>query len=182
MPNGGRTSSDEASPLLGSRPGHRRFASVASLKSIHVPQAHDKSTIINLICLVILLASSAGGFLQIPQARLIEDVLCHEYYNRADSLAVPIDEKLCKVESIQGELAYILAITSALSAGVGLLATFPWSLVADRYLKRSKTSYIYSGLQLMRTLGLGGNQYSLCVLRVSPYSPGPVPQRPDVIV
>lgn len=133
MPNEDRTSSDEASPLLGSRPGHRRFASVASLKSIHVPQVHGKSTIINLICLTVLLASGAGGFLQIPQARLIEDVLCHEYYDKAQSLNAPIDEELCKVESIQGDLAYILAITSALSAGVGLVATFPWSFVADRY-------------------------------------------------
>lgn len=160
-----RTSSNEASPLLGSRPGHRRFASVASLKSIHVPQAHDKTTIVNLLCLIVLLASSAGGFLQIPQARLIEDVLCHEYYDRAQSLEVPIDEKLCKVESIQSELAYILAITSALSAGLGLVATFPWSLVADRYGLTSKTR---SGLKLMRTLGLGANRWFLCVLRVKP--------------
>lgn len=133
MPDETRRSSDEASPLLGSRPGHRRFASVASLSSIHVPQAHEKTTIVNLLCLIILLGAGAGGFLQIPQARLIEDILCHEYYGRAQSLNVPIDEKLCKVESIQGELAYILAITSALSAGLGLVATFPWSLVADRY-------------------------------------------------
>lgn len=128
-----RISSSEASPLLGPRPSHRRFASVASITSIHVPQVHKKSTIINLICFTILLASSAGGFLQIPQARLIEDVLCHDYYNRAQSLDVPIDEKLCKAEWIQAELAYIMAITSALSAGLGLVATFPWSLVADRY-------------------------------------------------
>ncbi|KAJ4405922.1 hypothetical protein N0V82_010222 [Gnomoniopsis sp. IMI 355080] len=148
MPEEDRTSSDEASPLLGSRPGHRRFASVASLKSIHVPQAHEKSTIINLICLAILLASGAGGFTQIPQARLIENVLCHEYYDRAQSLDVPIDEKLCKVESIQGDLAYIIAITSALSAGVGLVATFPWSLVADRVGRKPVLSVCLAGSTL----------------------------------
>ncbi|KAJ4397730.1 hypothetical protein N0V93_001965 [Gnomoniopsis smithogilvyi] len=148
MPDEDRISSDEASPLLGSRPGHRRFASVASLKSIHVPQVHKKSTIINLICLTILLASSSGGFLQIPQARLIEDVLCHEYYDSAKSLDVPIDEQLCKAESIQGDLAYIIAITSALSAGVGFAATFPWSLVADKVGRKPVLSLCLAGLTL----------------------------------
>lgn len=159
MTSEGRPSTDEASPLLGNRPGHRRFASVASIKSIHIPQVHKKSTIINLICLTVLLASGAGGLLMIPQARLIEDVLCHDYYNRAQSLDVPIDEKLCKAEWIQAELAYIMAITSALSAGLGLVATFPWSLVADRFVLLTVQCRPFS---LMIVLGLGENRCWRC--------------------
>lgn len=128
-------SSDEASPLLGSsrpRPGHRRFTSLASIKSIHIPQVHKKATILNLLSLVILLAASAGGFLQLPQAQIVEDILCHQYYNEMESLNKPIDDDLCKIEAISADLAFTLAIASALTAGVGLLATFPWSFVADR--------------------------------------------------
>lgn len=92
----------------------------------------------------------------IPQARLIEDVLCHDYYNRAQSLDVPIDEKQCKAEWIQAELAYIIAITSALSAGLGLVATFPWSLVADRFVSLAMWTTVDS--HLMTILGSGGNR------------------------
>lgn len=101
----------------------------------------------------------------IPQARLIEDVLCHDYYNRAQSLDVPIDEKLCKAEWIQAELAYIMAITSALSAGVGLVATFPWSLVADRFVSLTMSTNFDSHLTTI--LELGENRCFLCLWRVS---------------
>lgn len=129
------SSSDEASPLLGSsrpRPGHRRFTSLASITSVHIPQVHKKATILNLLSLVISLAAAAGGFLQLPQAQIVEDILCHQYYDEMGSLYTPIDDDLCKIEAISAELAFTLAIVSALSAGVGLLATFPWSFVADR--------------------------------------------------
>lgn len=94
----------------------------------------------------------------IPQARLIEDVLCHDYYNRAQSLDVPIDEKLCKAEWIQAELAYIMAITSALSAGLGLVATFPWSLLADRFDSLTAWTVFNSHLMTILILELGGNR------------------------
>lgn len=126
---------DEASPLLGTsrpRPGHRRFTSLVSIRSIHIPQVQNKVTILNLLSLVILLAASAGGFLQLPQAQIVEDILCHQYYNEMGSLDTPIDDNLCKIDAISGELAYTLAIGSALTAGAGLLATFPWSVMADR--------------------------------------------------
>lgn len=135
MRNDEHSSSDEASPLLGSsrpRPGHRRFTSLASITSIHIPQVHNKATILNLLALVILLASSSGGFLMLPQAQIVEDILCHQYYDEMESLNTPIDADLCKIDAISAELAFTLAIVSALSAGVGLLATFPWSFVADR--------------------------------------------------
>lgn len=82
-----------------------------------------------------LLASASGGFLAIPTTRLIEDVLCREYYSELNidlDRGAPIDEGLCKTESIQSNLSFILAIQSAAIATVSLLAAFPWSLAADR--------------------------------------------------
>lgn len=137
MPDEHSTSAAETAPLLGQRrrPSHRRFPSVASITtSIHIPQVHNKTTILRLLNLIILLAGSAAGFLNLPQAQVIEYVVCHEYYDKLQSLPnTPIDEELCKADAISAELAFILAITSALTAGVGLVATFPWSVIADRY-------------------------------------------------
>ncbi|CAN8101424.1 unnamed protein product [Discula destructiva] len=145
-----RIPSDEGAPLLGSRPrlSHRRLTSAVSIRNIHIPKAHSKTTIVNLLSLVILLACTATGFLQLPQAQIIEDVICHEYYDKLKSLDTPIDEELCKVESISAELAFVLAITSTLSAVVGLVTTFPWSVVADRIGRKPVLSLSLVGLTL----------------------------------
>lgn len=130
MAGEGRISSDsvtESSPLLGSGP----VPAVTETQSL---RAHNRRIFL-LSLFVNLLASSAGGFLGIPQTRLVEDVLCHEYYGRALSLDVPIDEDLCKAEPIQSDLSYIIAMQAALIAGVSLAAAFPWSLAADRYVR-----------------------------------------------
>jgi hypothetical protein len=134
----GRRNLDESRALLGDRPrppGHHHAAapSVTSLTNVRIPKVHKNSTIVNILCLVMFMAASAGGFLGIPQARIIEDALCHEYYGKAKSLDSPIDENLCKVESIQSNLAFILAVSLALSSCVQFISAFPWTLVADRY-------------------------------------------------
>lgn len=132
----------ESSPLLADGP--RRPPSTTSITNdhihIHIPKVHNKNTIVNLLCLIMFMAASSGGFLGIPQARIIEDVLCQSYYGSGKARKQvldghdSIDEDLCKLESIQSELVFILAISSALNAITGFVAAFPWSLVADRYM------------------------------------------------
>jgi hypothetical protein len=63
---------------------------------------------------------------------LIEDILCHHYYD-VKSSGQPIEERLCKEDAIQKQLAYILAIQTSLFAIVGFVAAFPWGLAADKY-------------------------------------------------
>lgn len=135
----GTDGADESSPLIGNnnrtrprRPPHRPTLSVASITSITIPKAHDHTTFITLLCILIFAANSAGGFIEIPQARLIEDVLCRQYYERLQTDTGPIGEEMCKIEPVQSKMAFILALISALNAIVGFCAAFPWSLVADR--------------------------------------------------
>ncbi|KUJ23460.1 MFS general substrate transporter [Mollisia scopiformis] len=136
----GELDGGESSPLLSDQPRRVRQPSVTSNTNVlvHIPEARHKNAIVNLACLIMFMAASSGGFLGIPQARIIEDVLCHKYYDvgKAQMKALDgkdsIDEDMCKLESIQSELAFILAIQSALSAIIGFIAAFPWSLVADR--------------------------------------------------
>lgn len=130
---------DEFSPLISNnnkakprRPAHRSVLSVTSITSIQIPKAHNHTALITLICLIVFFGNSAGGFIEIPQARLVENILCQQYYNRLHADGGPIDDEMCKVEPVQSKMAFILAILAALNAIVGFWAAFPWSLVADR--------------------------------------------------
>ncbi|KAI1818184.1 major facilitator superfamily transporter [Poronia punctata] len=92
------------------------------------PRHHEQGTVINALCIVIFIICCSGGFTQLPLTRLMEDILCHRYYGIEDF----IDESMCKVDGVQKELAYILAIKSTLFAVVGCVAAFPWGVAADR--------------------------------------------------
>ncbi|KAI1807049.1 MFS general substrate transporter [Daldinia bambusicola] len=128
----------ETAPLLSAsqrptRPSHRTRLSVTSLRSVHVPKIHNGRTIVNLLCIIILVSSSSTGFVGIPETRLLEDAACRQYYSLPDRTAAgPIDEKQCKVDAIQNKVAFILAIQSSADAAAGFLAAFPWGLAADR--------------------------------------------------
>lgn len=134
---------DESSPLLGKRPAHRPTRSVASLASLQIlplpHNTHDHTAFITVLCALVFTANSAGGFIDLPLARLVEDVLCHQYFAESlgrrptDAGRPLLDEGRCKVEPVQTKMAFILALMSALTAVVGFFAAFPWSLVADRY-------------------------------------------------
>ncbi|XDG08372.1 hypothetical protein ABKA04_007987 [Annulohypoxylon sp. FPYF3050] len=125
----------ESSPLLTNtqprRPPHRSRLSVASIASVHVPKVHNGWTIVNFLCAIALLASSASGFINIPVTRIVEDVVCRQYHG-VQGAGSPIDEKQCKDDSIQSKVAFIMALSSSFDSAVGFLAAFPWGLAADR--------------------------------------------------
>lgn len=163
---------DESTPLVGAsrtkprRPRHRPTLSVASLTSITIPKAHDHTTFINLLCLLVFAANTAGGFADIPQVRLIEDAVCQQYYDKLQANVGPIDEELCKIEPVQTKVAFILAILFALTAIVGFCSAFPWSVVADRYLCTPSPSPVNSTKHLDRigrkpvmALGVAGESF-----------------------
>lgn len=131
----------ETAPLLEvhppRRPSHRpthSVTSVASLRNIHVPKVHNGGTIVKFLCVLVLIATSAGGFTDTPTLRIIEDIVCRDYYSDNGSLRPDeqIDEKLCKVNIIQTHVQDIMSIMAMLVAIVGFFAAFPWGLAADR--------------------------------------------------
>ena len=115
------------------RPSHQPILSVTSSANEPVPKVRSGTAIINLLCAVLFIAASANGFATVPLTRIVEDVVCRQYYGQEQSLEEPIDEKLCKLEAIQSEVAFLFAITGMCEALVGFLAAFPWGIVADRY-------------------------------------------------
>ncbi|ORY57232.1 major facilitator superfamily transporter [Pseudomassariella vexata] len=131
---------DPQIPLLTSdeprRPEHRptlSALSVASIKIIRVPKVHSSDTIVFLLCGIILVASTSSGFASIPFTRIVEHILCRQYYDQVNVDGGPIDEKFCKTESIQSKMAFIFAIAGMLDSVVEFFAAFPWGIAADRF-------------------------------------------------
>ncbi|KAJ2966801.1 hypothetical protein NUW58_g10580 [Xylaria curta] len=140
-----RDSLEDASELASLLPDsperrHRRYrdnlsissiSSIASSISSLYTSPPRKSNVANILYFIIFISCYSGGFFELSLTRLIEDLICHEYYN-VKSLTEPIDESLCKEDAIQKHLAYLLAVTSVLYSIVGFVAAFPWGLAADK--------------------------------------------------
>ncbi|KAB8223906.1 major facilitator superfamily domain-containing protein [Aspergillus novoparasiticus] len=104
---------EETSPLLGS----------PQLRA----SGWTPSVLTYLVICNFLLAGS-GAFIGLPLIRLIEDNLCRRYIQQGSSL----DERLCKTDQIQSELAYLNGSLLLVEALVGLVVAFPFGVLADR--------------------------------------------------
>jgi hypothetical protein len=96
----------------------------------HTAPSHSNTTILNLICGVLFLAASATGLVNVPLTKLVEDAVCRQYYGRPAS--EDIDEQLCKLETIQSDVAFIFARMGMCEAVVALFTALPWGIAADR--------------------------------------------------
>lgn len=129
----------EGQHSLGSRSSRRRVQWKKSwvpwqrLGSRHAFDAFRPTTpfaiVVLLACLKATLFSSGILFLT-PLFRLVEDAICHVHYQK--DLAEPIEEKECKVDEIQSQLAYLLGTGAVIGALVTLVVAFPYGVLADR--------------------------------------------------
>lgn len=121
---------EETSPLLGS----------PQLRASGWP-----SSVLTYLVICNFLLAGSGAFIGLPLTRLIEDNLCRRYVQQGSS----IDERLCKTDKIQSELAYLngsLLLVEALvgkywfvhlypqrlTEDTGLVVAFPFGVLADR--------------------------------------------------
>ncbi|KAK1585263.1 major facilitator superfamily transporter [Colletotrichum navitas] len=144
-----------SSPLRLKRPGTGRSRTESLIKAaaaIHVPKLHNADAIAALFCAIIGIGCSASGLWVVPSTRLLEDVVCREYYGvlgSGDASADgPIDERQCKEDVIQSKVAMLFAVYATLEAAVGALATFPWGIIADRFGRRKVFSLAVLGIIL----------------------------------
>ncbi|KAI1177378.1 major facilitator superfamily domain-containing protein [Nemania sp. FL0916] len=155
---------DEASELASLLPSpeerprhrlHRENLSVSSTTSTissvfapqFVPQPQKKAAVTNILYFITFIASYAGGFVDLPFTRLVEDLICHDYYDVKRS-SEPIDESLCKEDSIQKQLAYVLAVQSTLFSIVAFVAAFPWGFAADKIGRKPIVAVAMAGMFL----------------------------------
>jgi len=93
-------------------------------------QARKPGTIILLLSLMMFAITTSGMMILVPLFRLLEDALCHVYYKKDPS--EHIEERLCKVDGVQSELAYLGGWGTMLGSVIGMLAALPYGVLADR--------------------------------------------------
>ncbi|KAG7139286.1 MFS efflux pump atnC like protein [Verticillium longisporum] len=156
----------EGQHSLGSRSSRRRVQWKKSwvpwqrLGSRHAFDAFRPTTpfaiVVLLACLKATLFSSGILFLT-PLFRLVEDAICHVHYQK--DLAEPIEEKECKVDEIQSQLAYLLGTGAVIGALVTLVVAFPYGVLADRLGRKPAFFLAYLGI----LLGFGWAPFVLSV-------------------
>ncbi|EEY17274.1 conserved hypothetical protein [Verticillium alfalfae VaMs.102] len=112
--------------------------------------------VVLLACLKATLFSSGILFLT-PLFRLVEDAICHVHYQK--DLSEPIEEKECKVDEIQSQLAYLLGTGAVIGALVTLVVAFPYGVLADRLGRKPAFFLAYLGI----LLGFGWAPFVLSV-------------------
>ncbi|KAK4447310.1 general substrate transporter [Podospora aff. communis PSN243] len=109
-------------------------------------QARKPKTIVLLLAILLFTVTTSGMLIIVPIFRLIEDAVCHSYYKKDHS--EKIDERLCKVDEVQGLLAYLGGWAAMLNTVIGLIATLPYGVLADRIGRKPTFILAYIGILL----------------------------------
>ncbi|KAL1898513.1 hypothetical protein Sste5346_003417 [Sporothrix stenoceras] len=139
-------------------------------------QAQRPGSVIALVAILLFFLVFAATLALVPIMRLVEDAICRRYYglNYGDNGgSVPgnstvsfnthkqflendfnsgivngTDERMCKVDAVQSELAWLGGVVSVTEAIFGLLASFPWALLSDRIGRKSVFRISFIGVTL----------------------------------
>ncbi|KAI0433143.1 major facilitator superfamily domain-containing protein [Xylaria sp. FL1042] len=82
-----------------------------------------------LVLFLLLLVNLTNGISNIPLNRLLERRLCRAYYDTDHD----VDEKLCKVDSVQQDLAWIMGSFETLWIVGDFVMTIPLTFLSERY-------------------------------------------------
>lgn len=94
------------------------------------------------VFLLAFLADIGGSLTDTPSVRLLEMAVCRDYYRIHDPSVIGepplsyVDEKLCKLDPIQVELAYLKAVKGLISTIPGILFSVPYGRLSDRIGRR----------------------------------------------
>ncbi|MCJ1352665.1 MAG: hypothetical protein MMC33_002649 [Icmadophila ericetorum] len=110
-----------------------------------------------LVIAVTILVNLPGLLQDAPQLRILEDILCKKYYQRIDATKIidgKIDEALCKIELVQGEVATLRGWVTFTATLPGLFLAIPLGWWADKYGRKWLASvfFIYAGASRVSSL------------------------------
>ncbi|KAF2205952.1 hypothetical protein GQ43DRAFT_490226 [Delitschia confertaspora ATCC 74209] len=88
------------------------------------------------LLLLLILTNLATSLYTLPLNRVIEMRLCLEHYQATEPSAIPLDglipEKLCKVDEVQKQLAWLQGIMETTLVVCDFIVTIPFSFLAKR--------------------------------------------------
>lgn len=112
------------------------LSAAAAAAGDDVPKAGGSHTVVNILCVAVFIAASAAGLTSIPMTKLVEDAFCRQYYGdqgqHRESAANLDEDRRCKKDLIQSQMAFFFGIAGACDAVVGFCAALPWGVAADR--------------------------------------------------
>lgn len=128
----------ETSPLL-PQDGKKKHS--PRRRTVRSPQ-----TIMAFMLLVVLLTSFGDQFIDSPETRIFESVICYRYYEKVDPSKIKlgrevvgpgaiggVDEMWCKADAVQDELAVVNGYQSFFDGFPALFLALPFGWAADRY-------------------------------------------------
>ncbi|KAK0737885.1 major facilitator superfamily domain-containing protein [Schizothecium vesticola] len=124
-------------------------------------QVQKPRTIVLLLALLMFTIVTSGMLILMPIFRLVEDTMCHRYYKKDPS--EKIDERLCKIDGVQSELAYLGGWAALLSSSVGLVAALPYGVLADKIGRKPTFVLSYIGI----ILAFGWSPFMLAVVKTT---------------
>lgn len=74
----------------------------------------------------------------IPYARIYEDIICHNFYDRLSEkdghtdIMRDIPERLCKGNEVQEELTFVISIRDSIQCIPGVLFAYPYGRLSDK--------------------------------------------------
>jgi hypothetical protein len=120
-----------------------------------IPKAHSPGVVVGLMSMVVFVIMFGAFLILVPLNRILEDIICHHFYDNIKGeghigLSGKIDEKYCKGNEVQGELATILGVqdmvesipgmhhglmselVKGLTENEGVFLAFPYGVLSDR--------------------------------------------------
>ena len=142
MSNGRQEDTTERSPLLPSDNGTRNAPQQPPMSESW--QTPERITL--LVMVVVLLVSLGDQWMETPQARIMESVICYRYYEETDPSKLllgrdrvgpgaigGVEEMYCKADEVQSELAMLRGRQQLFDGFPGLLLALPFGWAADRF-------------------------------------------------
>jgi MFS family permease len=130
----------ESSPLLrGNTQQPQQDASQPSTKIVraHWLQITNPQTINAVQSFIIFCTALSALLAAVPQAQLLEDAVCREYFDGIWSPRGTQDDELrCKITPVEARLASLTGISSTLEMSAELIVALPMGILADRFGKR----------------------------------------------